>query len=551
MASAAQTITPAARVLVIGLDGATWTNLVPLAERGDMPTLRRLMQEGAWGNLDSTIPALTPPAWTSLVTGTNPGKHGIHHFRHTPPGDYYQRRLNTSRDIQSATLWQRLGAHGKQVGVINVPLCHPVYPVNGFMTSDAFAPEPGVTTYPPELAAELKDYIVDVTNYPSALPGTARYEQQMLAFIDENERVMLSQVDAAMRLMRSKPWQFFMIALMATDRLGHYCWKFSDPALEDSLATDEQKRIGARCRAMYRQIDAQLARFLDAVSSDCAIVVASDHGFGPAPAAFFHTNRWLLDRGYLHLLPAWHWKRLLHGYLPRSWKAKLRTPVDSKYGLVDWHRTRVWADPLESRAVAIHVNRTGRYPEGIVTESECESLLATVVSELTDLTTPDGDKVFAEIHRGAALFHGPHQEPAPDLVGILSKSLDVPASFRRDVRAAELIVPNRHILRDGGHEPEGIFLLRGPNLRVAGRLPSQPIVAIAPTILEILGLPIADDIDGEPITAAFTEDFLRAHPPRRESEPAAIAGTTSNQPEYSEEDSAKVEERLRKLGYLD
>ena len=95
------------RVLVIGLDGATWTNLLPLAERGDMPTLRRLMKEGSWGNLESTIPALTPPAWASLVTGTNPGKHGIYHFRHTPAGDYYQRRLNTSRDIRSPSEFRR------------------------------------------------------------------------------------------------------------------------------------------------------------------------------------------------------------------------------------------------------------------------------------------------------------------------------------------------------------------------------------------------------------------------------------------------------------
>ena len=545
-------ITPVPRVLVIGLDGATWTNLLPLAERGDMPTLQRLLREGAWGNLDSTVPALTPPAWTSLVTGTNPGKHGIYHFRHTPPGDYYQRRLNTARDIHSQTLWQRLGAHGKQVGVINVPLCHPVYPVNGFMTSDAFAPEPGVRTHPPELAVELKEYIVDVVNYPTALPGTAHYEQEMLAFIDENERVMLSQIDAAIRLMQTKPWQFFMIALMATDRLGHYCWKFSDPALESSLASDEQKRIGMRCRTLYRQIDTQLARFLDTVGPECAVVIASDHGFGAAPPAFFHTNRWLLDRGYLQLLPAYHWKRLLHGYLPRSWKAKLRSPVDSKYGLVDWRGTRVWADPLEARAVAIHINRTGHYPAGVVIDSEYEPLLATLERELRALRTPQGGKVFAEIHRRESLFRGPHAEPAPDLVCILAKEFDVPASFRRDVRSTGLITLNRHVLRDGGHEPEGIFLLHGPNVRATGRLPSQPIVAIAPTVLQMFGLPIPDDIDCQPITAAFSEPFLRANPSRRESEPGTPATTTpAEQADYSEEDSAKVEERLRKLGYLD
>src|SRR5688572_13642979 len=117
------------RVLIIGVDGATWTNLLPRAKSGQMPTLQKLIAEGSWGVLNSTIPALTPPAWASLVTGVNPGKHGIYHFRHTPAGDYYQRRLNISRDIRVPTVWQQAGQSGKPVGVINVPLSYPVYPV--------------------------------------------------------------------------------------------------------------------------------------------------------------------------------------------------------------------------------------------------------------------------------------------------------------------------------------------------------------------------------------------------------------------------------------
>ena len=80
-------------------------------------------------------------------------------------------------------------------------------------------------------------------------------------------------------------------------------------------------------------------------------------------------------------------------------------------------------------------------------------------------------------------------------------------------------------------------------------------MSIAPTVLQLFGLPVADDIDGEPIAAAFTADFLAALPPRREIAPGASATPvtvpSSGQPEYSEADSAKVEERLRKLGYLD
>ncbi len=546
------------RVLIIGLDGATWSNLRPLAERGVMPTLSRLLREGAWGVLHSSIPALTPPAWASLVTGVNVGKHGIYHFRHTPAGDYYARRLNDARDIAVPSLWQRLGTLGKHVGAMNVPLCHPVYAVNGFLTSDSFAPDAKrVQVHPPALAAEFRDYIVDVENYPTALPGSPEYAREVLAFMDENERVLASQADTAARLMKTQPWDFLMVAWMLTDRLGHYCWKYSDPGLESSLTTDDQKRLADRCRTIYTMLDTQIARLIETAGDNCSVVIASDHGFGPAPLAFFHTNRWLLERGYLRLLPSWHPRRLFYGNLPRSLRPRVGAPPDAKFGLVDWPRTQVWADPLESRAVAIRFNQVGRYPQGIVAAADIATLRDKIVRDLSDLKTSGGEKVFAELHRGESLYRGQRAEGAPDLVGILSRSLDVPASFRRDVRARELLTANSHVLRDGGHEPEGIFLLHGANIRPAGQLSPQPIEAIAPTVMQLFGLPIPAEMDAEPITAALTEDFLRTHPPRRETSqqagtPAASSTPPSGgQPEYSAEDSAVVEERLRKLGYLD
>ncbi|MBI3849509.1 MAG: alkaline phosphatase family protein [Verrucomicrobia bacterium] len=552
MNSASHSIKPAERILILGLDGATWTNLSRWIERGDMPVLRRMRDEGAWGVLNSTIPALTPPAWASLVTGTNPGKHGIYHFRHAPAGDYYQRRLNNSRDVASPTLWQRLNRHGKRVGVFNVPLSYPVYPVDGFITSDALSPEAtGLSTYPPELAADFKDFVIDVLNYPGALPGTANYAREMLAFIDENERVLIHHADVALRLMKTQSWQFFMVVWLVLDRLQHYCWKFSDPALEGELKTEEEKQIGARVRLLFRQLDAQIGRLVEQAGEDCALAIVSDHGFGPMPGAFFHSNRWLEQQGYLRLLPAWHWKRVVHGNFPRVWKHRFGLPIDSKFGFVDWRKTKVWADPLESRAVGIRINCAGRYPEGIVPESEWKSLRERIATELATLKSQDGGKQFAEIHLGEDLYRGAHADSGPDLVAILSKPFDVPPSFRRDLRSRELISSNHQVLRDGGHEPEGIVLLRGANVNAGTKLSPQPIESIAATVLQLFGLPIGDDIDAEPILAALNEEFLRAYPPRRESETARPASPSSSQPEYSDKDSALVEERLRKLGYLD
>jgi predicted AlkP superfamily phosphohydrolase/phosphomutase len=532
---------PAARVLVIGLDGATWTNLAPLAERGFLPTLQRLMQTGTWGDLLSTVPPLTPPAWASLVTGTNPGKHSIYHFRQFTAGHYYQARLNTSHDVRTPTIWQRLNQHGKRVGVINVPNCHPIYPVDGFITTDSFTPaDIGFAVHPSELTGEFADYLVDVKQYPQALPGSADYLPQVRAFIEENRRVLVAHADTAIRLMRSQAWQFLMVAWMVTDRLGHFCWQYIQPGATGELAD--------LCRSVLAEADRQMARLIAAAGSDCTVVVVSDHGFGPHPSRFFHVAKWLRDEGYLHLLPAWHWLRLAHGYLPRSLKGKLGGPIDSKYGLVDWTKTKVWADPLGARTSGIRINRRDQYPHGIVDESAAARLLAELPEKLRALRTPTGERVVADVARGADLYTGPHAAAGPDLVVTFAQDFDVPPSFRRDVRAPHWVMPNRHVLRDGEHQPAGIFLLHGANIRPAGKLAAQSIYTIAPTILQAFGLPVDDDMDGEPITGAFTAEFLRAVPSRRASAAAPVAPP---QPEYSAQDSEEVEKRLRDLGYLD
>lgn len=543
------TASASGRVLIIGLDGATWTNLLPRARSGEMPTLQKLLNQGAWGVLNSTIPALTPPAWATLVTGVNPGKHGIYHFRHTPAGDYYQRRLNTSRDVHAQAIWLRAGQHGKKVGVINVPLSYPVYPVNGFITSDAFAPDISeLTAHPPELAAEFQNVAPDIENYPTAQRGTARYREQMLDFIDENERVLIQHADAAVRLMQSQPWEFFMVVWLILDRLQHYAWKFCEADANSKLTGDE-KEIAARCTVAFKKIDAQLARLIEAAGANCSVILASDHGFGPISRKFFHTNRWLVSRGHLHLLPVWNWHRAIVGNFPRAWRTRWKLPLDSKFGLVNWRETRVWADCLEARAVGLRINRAGKYPQGIVADSDYETLRERLIGELNELKLASGEKVFFKVYRGEELYHGAHANAAPDLVAVMTQPFDGPPSFRRDLRSKEIATPNRHVLRDGGHEPEGIFLLSGKQIQRTGELAPQPIESIAPTALRLIGVPIADDIDGKIIAAAL-EEHLREATSLKEKSQAAMP-VDSAQPEYSDRDSGLVEERLRKLGYLD
>ena len=68
------------KLFVIGIDGATFDDMRPLLKNGKMPVIKGLMDEGVYGELDSVTNMISPSAWTSFMTGKNPGKHGIYEF---------------------------------------------------------------------------------------------------------------------------------------------------------------------------------------------------------------------------------------------------------------------------------------------------------------------------------------------------------------------------------------------------------------------------------------------------------------------------------------
>src|SRR5262245_31755917 len=120
------------RVLMIGLDGATFDLILPWVEAGKLPAFARILSGGAWGPLKSTVPPMTFPAWTSLMTGKNPGKHGVYDFTEREPGGYGIRFVNANW-VKSKTIWRLLSDAGRRVAVLSLPVTYPPEPVNGVM----------------------------------------------------------------------------------------------------------------------------------------------------------------------------------------------------------------------------------------------------------------------------------------------------------------------------------------------------------------------------------------------------------------------------------
>lgn len=567
------------RVLVIGLDGATFDLITPWVRRGFLPNLSRFLAEGSCAELQSLYNATSPLAWSTIVTGTNPGKHGIFYFTEKTRNSYAIRYVNASFRKQKA-IWKYLSDAGKRVVVVNVPMTYPPEAINGVMISGIDTPSTrSAFTYPPEIADEIRsqvgDYIIDLR-----LRGTRANEITILRDL----HVMVDKrIDTVLHLMRNHAWDFFMAVLTATDRVQHRFWCHMD-ANHPRHPRDASAELRKAIFSIYRHIDTRLAELLEVAGRNTSVMIVSDHGFGPASDLVFYPNNWLRSIGMLSWKDArgngnpvaslmksirrlgfrgvHQGKRVLASMASRGQKEfllrvfpSLRDSLQGSFlSKIDWSNTRAFSDELSSVS-GIYINVKGREPEGIVEPgAEYERVREEIVDELSELKSPDKDTDLVErVLKREEIYHGPFVEKAPDLL-ILWKDMSI--RIRKSFRAA---LNNSHGAfgwvrgswrASGFHRLNGVLMLRGEGIRKGTCFDGAGIADITPTLLYMLGLPVNSDMDGNVLQPAFERDYLRAHPiTYREVDESPSAQDTGT--EYEEEESNQVEQRLRGLGYID
>ena len=145
------------KIMVIGLDGATFDLIKPWASEGKLPTFKKLLKNGIYANLESTVPYATVPAWPSFATGCNPGKHGFYDFFKEKENSYELTvEARPSKVVKQPTLWEILSYYNKNVAVINVPGTYPPYKINGYMITGMLSPPGAKFTYPLDFKDELE-----------------------------------------------------------------------------------------------------------------------------------------------------------------------------------------------------------------------------------------------------------------------------------------------------------------------------------------------------------------------------------------------------------
>lgn len=450
------------KLLVVGLDCLGPEVLAPRS-LAELPHLARLVAGGLSGPLESTLPPITIPAWTSLTSGRDPGELGLYGFRNRLRYDYGDLAYASSRQVRWPRLWDHVGAAGGRSVVVGVPQTAPPPLIHGDLVAGfEAAGYAGPSTHPPELGEEIArlvgEYRFDVDDFRRRPRGEVLGE--IFAMTEARFRVME-------HLVGHRRWDFAMLCEIGPDRLHHCFWSDHDPA-HPRHRPDSPFR-GA-VRRYYRAVDGWLGRLLAAAGPECSVLVASDHGAQPMLGGVC-VNEVLRRAGWLVLR-----RQPTH---PRSLDADL----------VDWSRTRAWA--AGGYYARVFLNVEGREPQGVVPAARRDDVRRELSELLSTLVLDGGPTLRNQVvwpERAYRRVRG----LAPDLLVLFAdlawRSLGS-VGHRR-----EWLVGNDTGLDEANHSRHGLYVLSGPG--IPHRAAPASILDLAPTLLAHLDLPVPADLAG-------------------------------------------------------
>jgi len=496
------------KLLVIGLDGATWNVLIPLIKKGKLHTLEELMNNGVYGDLESTIPHITFPAWKSYSTGKNPGKLGVYWFLY-PNFKEKSFLSNNSKDFKSYDYWDILGTEGIQCGILDMPGTYPPKEINGFMVSWG-APKQENYTYPPKLAEEIEskfDYRIDPEFF---------FDLNKEKGIKATKKIIKQRFEVARWLIEDKESDFFHMTIFHIDSVQHVFWR-------DMI--DEKDVYANVIEDFWRLIDQEIGNFLEkATDENTTIILMSDHGFTKVKA-IVNMSIWLRDNRYLiltspkiskilsvvginrdlvfrvvdklnlvgiirKLIPKDIAIRILDRFFPPS------DDVVSLYSLeraINWSRSQVI--PLPEGPIYINSKIKSD-------KKKYEKLRNELINKIESIKNPKtGERLAKKVYKKEELYRGKYLSKAPDLVILPNEGYEIatPAESNK----MWIFNPKN---RTGTHKIKGIFLASGPKIKKDCKIENIKIYDIAPTILHIFGFPLPSDIDGKVLTEIFEDD---------------------------------------------
>ena len=546
----------APKVFLLGIDGATWKVVDKMIDLGLMPNMERLVSEGTRGVLNSTIPYLTPVAWSSMLTGVRPNKHGIfgYNVMENREGMIIGLLANRSK-IKTPTIFDMYHQLGKKIISLNMPMSYPPSPDDGIVITGLMTPSRESTYFYPrdlidELAAQGIDYKIDIT--------VAREEEGDLderlnlyladgarRFFEDLRHVSKERARAVHYLMDNKEWDLFQINFISMDRIQHYLW---DHIWKDGPESVTLNRI----KEHFTYLDEVVGKVYDRVKDEALLLICSDHGFGDYKGNFYPAV-WLKQNGYYtemdteitpglvikRILKTLRLSKLLLRFLERSGKTVAKKLIYVGTSNVSWKKTRAYV----YSTAGVRINVKGRDQFGIVEPGEeFEALREEIRQKMLAITDESGNKIMKGVYTAEELYGGACPDESPDLFFEFKDDHFYTTYYA--ITASSVFLDKGYSWRQGDHRQDGVVLLAGDGI-VRGRRITADIEDILPTILFIQDLPLSENFDGRIMRDAFTDEFIRKRKPqdRRFFERGEV--------EASDEDQGdEVIDRLKGLGYI-
>jgi predicted AlkP superfamily phosphohydrolase/phosphomutase len=460
------------KVLVIGLDCCE-PSLVFDKWRDQLPTLRRLMEKGAYGPLTSCIPCITVPAWSSMLSSKDPGTLGIYGFRNRADYSYDKMTIATGSAVTEKRVWEYLGEAEKQCIVVGVPQTYPIKPINGCLISSFLTPSVQKQyTHPHELRYEIdrilqgQEYDVDVRNYRT--DDKDNLLKQIYEMTEKRFKVLNY-------LIREKSWDFFMFVEIGVDRIHHGFWKFHDP---EHAKYEPGNKFENAIKEYYQYIDREIAGLLEAVDDNTIVLVVSDHGAKRIDGGFC-INEWLHREGYL----------VFKEELPKNGLKRFEDMA------VDWEKTTAWGEGGYYGRLFLNVQ--GRESQGLIPQKDYENVRAELINKLEKTVDHEGQPLNTICYKPEDIYHEVRKVPS-DLIIYFGNLYwrSVGSLGHNSIYTFE----NDTGPDDANHAQDGLIIYYDPKRQLNGkRLNGLQLMDIAPTILQLMEQPIPGDMQGKVI----------------------------------------------------
>jgi len=459
------------RVAVIGLDCGT-PQLLFRDLQHEIPNIRALMDRGMHGELASITPPITVPAWACSMTGKTPGQLGIYGFRNRKDSTYGGLSIATSDKVTEPAVWDELGKRGLKSLLIGVPPGYPPRPLEGWRISCFLTPPSAKAfTHPTDLQAEVDEELGGPGNYIFDVPN---FREQGFRFVlDQVFQMTERRFAVARRLIKNKPWDYFMLVEMGPDRLHHVFWQYYDPKHPKYEPGNE---FETAFQDYYRYLDKEVGSLFEALPEDCVTIVMSDHGARPMMGGVCF-NDWLLREGYLAMTD------------------EVAGPVAIAKAPIDWSRTVAWGDGGYYGRLFLNVK--GREPQGLVDPERYEDTRDELVERLEKMPGPDGGLLGTRVFKPQDVYTEV-RGVAPDLIVYFGDLAWRSVGAVAAATVGGVFTYENDTGPDGAnYDRNGVFVMSGAPGQPTGERDGLRLIDVGPTILDLYGIGAPEGAEGK------------------------------------------------------